>query len=273
MKTPAVAAVVFAILAAAPLVSAQRPVSAPPSSAPPAASSIATPETQQEKDELRARIFMATKRYQEAADLWEKLAKQHSHDPHYPNAAGIAYVQLGDLDKARKFFDRATRIDKRFAEAFNNLGATWYSQKNYKKALDYYRRAVDLQPGLAGFHANVGYALFSLNRPQEAEIAFRRALLMDPTIFQQNDRNGTVAQNRAVSDNGLFAFTMAKTYAETGDAAHCAAYLRRALDEGYKDLSKVQTDPSFAGVLADPNVRSVLDMVPPGDTPAAPPGA
>jgi hypothetical protein len=35
-------------------------------------------------------------------------------------------------------------------------------------------------------------------------------------------------------------------------------YLRNAKDEGYKELSAVKSDPSFAAVLKDPAVQEVL---------------
>jgi len=55
-------------------------------------------------------------------------------------------------------------------------------------------------------------------------------------------------------------------YAQKGDGPHCAEYLRKSLDEGYKDLDKVASDPAFKDVLNDPGVQAVLVRV----TPAQP---
>jgi len=277
MKTPSVPALLLAILIAAPLSVAQQSGAArPPSStqAAQAAGRSAALAAQREADEILARTYMATKRYKEAGDIYEKLAKANPREPSYLNLTGIAYMQRGDLRGARRWFDRAIRLVPRFADAYNNLGATWYTERDFKRALQYYQRAVALQPGVAGYHTNVGYAYFSLKMTVEAEQAFRRALLMDPHIFQQNDRTGSVLQDRSVADRGLFAFTMARSFAGTGDAESCATYLRRAIDEGYKDISKVHTDPTFAAVLADPGVQSVLSLIPaPRGQAAVPPGS
>ena len=216
---------------------------------------------------------MATKRYAEAGALYEKLAKANPRNPSYLNLAGIAHMQIGDLRGARRWFERAIKVEPRFADAYNNLGATWYAEKNFKRALQFYQRAVMLQPGVAGYHTNVGYAYFSMKMPVEAEQSFRRALLMDPFVFQQNDRTGSVLQDRSVEDQGLFAFTMAKSYAGAGDAAHCAAYLRRALDEGYKDMAHAYTDPGFASVLDAPEVQAVLSLIPVASNEAAVPAS
>jgi tetratricopeptide (TPR) repeat protein len=228
---------------------------------------------QRESDEILARTYMATKRYSEAITVYQKLAKANPRDPNYLNLIGIAYMKNGDLRSARTQFERCIKLEPRFADAYNNLGATWYTDKNFKRALENYQRAVALQPGVAGYHTNVGFAYFSMNRPLDAEQAFKRALLMDPNIFQQNDRQGSVLQDRSVADKGLFAFTMAKSYAEANDPLHCAAYLRRALDEGYKEMAKVYSDPAFAAVLADPDVQAVLSLIPAPTSQAAGPPA
>jgi tetratricopeptide (TPR) repeat protein len=276
MKTPAVLFLILIGAIFALSTPAQQPGAArPPASAPapntPAARAAAA-AAQREADETLARTYMATKRYSEAITVYEKLAKANPRNPNYLNMTGIARMQNGDLRGARSWFQRCIKLEPRFADAYNNLGATWYTDKNFKRALENYQRAVALQPGVASYHTNVGFAYFSMKMPQEAEQAFKRALLMDPLIFQQNDRNGSVLQDRSVVDKGLFAFTMAKSYAGAGDAVHCASYLRRAIDEGYKDISKVYTDPSFTAVLGGPDVQAVLSLIPaPRSEAAGPP--
>jgi tetratricopeptide (TPR) repeat protein len=233
------------------------------------AAAAASAAEQRDTDETLARTYLATKRFAESAAVFEKLSKSNPRDPKYANYTGIAYMQDGNLKMARTWFQRATKIEPRFADAYNNLGATWYAEKNFKRALQFYQRAVMLQPGVAGYHTNVGYAYFSMKMPIEAEEAFKRALLMDPLIFQQNGRTGSVLQDRSVQDKGLFAYTMAQSYAEANDSATCAAYLRRSLDEGYKDIAKVYLDPVFAPILAEPNIQAVLALIPQPNTAAA----
>ena len=69
---------------------------------------------------------------------------------------------------------------------------------------------------------------------------------------------------------------MAKSYAQLGDAAHCAFYLRNAFRDGYKDMVKARTDPAFDRVRASPDVQMVLDQaapLPAVDANAKSPGA
>ena len=43
-----------------------------------------------------------------------------------------------------------------------------------------------------------------------------------------------------------------------GDAEHCADYLRKSFDEGYKDVVKGQDRSGFKKVRDDPAVQAVL---------------
>jgi tetratricopeptide (TPR) repeat protein len=234
----------------------------------------ATPQTQRQKDELRAKILMATKRYREAVDAYTKLATQYPRDATYPNFVGIARMQLGEMDGAARSFTRATKINGKFADAFNNLGTVWFAQKNYQKALRQYQKAISIQPRVAGYYTNVGYAYFAEKRMPQAMDAFHKALSIDPQVFEQNSRNGSVMQQQDINNRGLFDFMLAKGYAQNGNGTQCAVYLRKAFDEGYQDVVKVRSDPAFAAVLTDPDVKDLLDRIAPeaAQAPATPPG-
>jgi hypothetical protein len=65
-------------------------------------------------------------------------------------------------------------------------------------------------------------------------------------------------QDRSVGDRGRFYFLLAKSFAEAGNLERCLIYLRKAKDEGYKELAAVKSDPSFAAVVQDPAVQEVL---------------
>jgi tetratricopeptide (TPR) repeat protein len=220
-----------------------------------------------EKDELQARIYMAKKQYSEAAEIYSRLAQQNPKDPSYYNYLGIAQLQEGKLNDARKSFDRATKVNRRFADAYNNLGATYYAEKKYKNAITQYQRSLALKPNVASVYTNIGYAYFAEKQLPKAMEAFHQALAIDPKVFEETGRYGSILSYRSVADRGLFNYMLAKDFAQNGDAENCLVYLRRAADEGYKDLGKARTDPAFAKVITDPNVKALLDTVAPEPTP------
>jgi tetratricopeptide (TPR) repeat protein len=221
-----------------------------------------SPEAMQEE---RAKIQMAEKRYEAAIQSYQDLLKADPKNATFMNMIGIAYLDLSNYNQAKRYFIRASKADKKYSSAVNNLGMVYYHQKDFRRAIREYQRAAVIDPNMAGTHANLGFAYYNTNKFTEAAVEFQKAIEIDPRIFERNDRVGTMVQDRSVSNHGLFFFTMAKVYAQKGDAEHCAEYLRKSLDEGYKDIGKAATDPAFKDVINDPVVQAVLIRVVPAE--------
>ena len=217
----------------------------------------------------KAKIFMAEKKYDTAIQTYQDVLKTDPKNAVVLNMVGIAYLNLSKFDQARKYFERSAKVDKKYSSAVNNLGMVFYHQKNFKRAIREYLRATTIDPTLAATHANLGFAYYNSNKMVEAATEFQKAVELDPQIFEHNDRVGTMVQDRSVSNHGLFFFTMARVYAQKNEAARCAEYLRKSLDEGYKDVAKAKTDSAFKTVLDDPAVQAVLARIPPVDEKAA----
>jgi len=217
----------------------------------------------------KAKIFMAEKKYDVAIQTYQDVLKGDPKNAVVLNMVGIAYLNLSKDDQAKKYFERSAKADKKYSSAVNNLGMVWYHQKNFKRAIREYQRAALLDPTLAGTHANLGFAYYNTNKLVEAATEFQKAVELDPQIFEHNDRVGTMVQDRSVANHGLFFFTMARVYAQKNDAVHCAEYLRKSFDEGYKDVGRARSDSAFKTVLDDPAVQAVLARVAPADEKAA----
>jgi tetratricopeptide (TPR) repeat protein len=210
-------------------------------------------------DEQMADLYMARKQYREATQLYKKLADQNPQNPVYLNKLGIALHQQTALGQALKYYERAVKADPTYADAQNNIGTIWYQRKKYGKAIKAYRKAIEIRGDMPVLYSNLAYAYFSDKKYQEAITAFRQALVIDPQFFERaSSKSGSVLQDRTVGDRGRFYFLLAKSYAESGNVERCLIYLRKAKDEGYKELNAVKTDPSFAAVLKDPAIQEVL---------------
>src|SRR5689334_4054719 len=64
--------------------------------------------------EMRGDIMMARKMYREALDLYKPGANTSAV---LANKTGIAYHQMLDLDDARKYYERAIKLNRQYAEA------------------------------------------------------------------------------------------------------------------------------------------------------------
>jgi tetratricopeptide (TPR) repeat protein len=231
------------------------------------ASTQATPKpfsslSPREAAEMRADILMARKEYSQAAGAYMQILANEPKNAALMNKVGVAYQQLGDLDRSEKFYKRSMHADKKFASAPNNCGTVEYEKKHYSKAIGLYNKALDLRGDLPTVYSNLGYAYFADKQYPQAMDSFQKALALDPTIFDRRGLGGTVVQQRTTTDPGLFYFFVAKTYAQAGDVLRAAHFLKLARDDGYEGFLSAQTDPAFAKVIKDPALQEILHEPP-----------
>ncbi len=210
-------------------------------------------------DEQMGDLYMVRKQFREAAEMFKKLSDQDPRNPVYLNKLGIALHQQTALGLALKYYERAVKVDPRYADAENNVGTIWYQRKKYEKAIKAYNKAIAMRSDMAVLYSNLGYAYFGDKKYEEAIAAFHHALVLDPQLFEHNgSRSGSILQDRSVDDRGRFYYMLAKSYAQAGDLDRCIHYLRKAKDEGYKNITDIKKDPAFGAALKDPAVQELL---------------
>ncbi|MEP6715712.1 MAG: tetratricopeptide repeat protein [Terriglobia bacterium] len=209
--------------------------------------------------EQQGDIYMARKMFREAIDTYRK-APQNS--PVIWNKIGIAYHQLGDVISAKKYYERAMKIDGKYADAVNNDGTIFYARKRYRTAIARYRKAISLSPESASFWSNLGTAWYSRGKFEEMAQAYQKALSLDPQIFEHHGTVGTELQDRTVSDRARYHFELARIYAHAGKNEMALQYLRKSLEEGVKDKAKWSEVPEFAGLRETPEFKELLSLEP-----------
>jgi hypothetical protein len=71
-----------------------------------------------------------------------------------------------------------------------------------------------------------------------------------------------MAQSSSPEDRAAFSFMVAKMYAQAGDFERSLEYLRKAMEEGYKNIGKVYTDAEFASLRTDPRFTDLMAQKP-----------
>ena len=219
------------------------------------------PISSNESIEKRGDLYMARKFYKEAAETYQKAIAADPKNPVLHNKLGISYHQLLDYKSAVKAYRKAIQLRPQYAQAINNLAAVEYSQKHYKASILNYLKALKLMPNDAVIYSNLGTAYFGLERFDYAVAAYRYALQLDPTIFQKSGRSGTIVQQRDERNSATLNFYMAKTYADLKDVENSLLYLRKAWEEGYKDMLKAANDKVFAFLQSDPRYTELLAQI------------
>jgi tetratricopeptide (TPR) repeat protein len=209
--------------------------------------------------ESRGDIFMARKMYREAIEAFREGSPK---DAVLRNKIGIAHHQLMQLDTAKKYYEQAVKLKPTYPEAINNLGTVYYADKSYRRAISQYKKAIKLAPDSASIHSNLGTAYFARNQIALATEEFRTALKLDPDVFEHHSSYGVMLQERSVQDRAKYHYWMAALYAQDGRNDLAIQYLRKALEEGYKERKKLPDDPAFASLRELPEFKELLALEP-----------
>ena len=73
-----------------------------------------------------------------------------------------------------------------------------------------------------------------------------------------------MAQATSPEDRAAFSFMVAKMYAQAGDVDHSLEYLRKAMENGYKNINQVYTDTEFASLRTDKRFDELMAQKPSG---------
>jgi tetratricopeptide (TPR) repeat protein len=94
---------------------------------------------------------------------------------------GIVYQRMGKLPDAEKALKSATERGEPSAAAFNQLGIVYRKLGRFKEADEAYTRALQIDPGYALAHLNLGVLCdMYLQQPQRALAEFERYLELTP---------------------------------------------------------------------------------------------
>jgi tetratricopeptide (TPR) repeat protein len=206
----------------------------------------------------RGDILMARKMYREAIETY----KEAPESALVLNKIGIAYHQLTDLATAQKYYASAIKRDPTYTEAINNLGTIYYSRQSYRRAISQYKKVLRLKPDSASTLANLGSAYFARKQYELASANYQKALALDPNVFESHNSVGSTVRDRTVGDRPTFFYYLAKSYAKAGMNEQAMNYIRKALEEGFKERKKFTEDPEFAGLQKDPEFLKLMELEP-----------
>lgn len=209
--------------------------------------------------EQRGDLMMAQKMFREAIEVYRKaLPEGRAFVLH--NKIGIAYHHLQDFNAARRNYAQALKLNPKYAEAQNNIGALYYAQKNYRRAISEYQKALKLSPDSATVYSNLGTAYFARKRYEDAMKAYQQALALNSEVFEQRGAAGTILQERSVEERAKMHYYMAKTYAQAGMSDRALQYIRKSLEEGFKERKRYLEEPEFAGLKELPEFKELMAM-------------
>ncbi len=244
------------------LAAALSSLSAPAQSMPDASNPVAKPPAPTLSDETRGDVFMVEKKFREAIETYREASPQNAV---VQNKLGIAYQQLDQLDNARKAYERAIKLKPDYMEALNNLGTIYYARKSYRRAINWYNRALKTAPGerrSAIVYENLGRAWFNRKDYTRGYDCFQTALRLDPDVFQQHGGVGQILEETSIEERAKYHFYLAKVFAKAGQNDVAIQYLRKALEEGFKEKKSLDEEPDFATLKDLPEFKELMARMP-----------
>lgn len=94
----------------------------------------------------------------------------------------------GQYERAIDAYRRAIELEPTYADAYNNLGNIYLLQKRYYEAIELFQRALRYHPSDALFHYNLGVCYELVGEHKKAKAELDRARELDPILEQRMRR-------------------------------------------------------------------------------------
>ncbi|OGR02792.1 MAG: hypothetical protein A2520_09500 [Deltaproteobacteria bacterium RIFOXYD12_FULL_53_23] len=146
-------------------------------------------------------------RFAEALALAEAALPSSPHPAQLLNLAAISAIRLGRRDLAEKHWRTAIQVQPGDAGTHYNLGNLLSELKRFPEAEVAYRQVIALQPGDGEAHNNLGNLLSELKRFNEAEAAYRQAIALRPGDVEAHNNLGILLLNLRRFHEAEAAFT------------------------------------------------------------------
>ncbi len=132
------------------------------------------------------------------------------------DSLGGTYMNKGDYRKALQYYDKEIEINPRYPNAFYNRGVARADLRDYQQALADYQKTVELDPGYANAYYNGGNIFASFGNYQDSISCYRKAVQANPELIGAYNNMGN-------------------SYAAIGDYAQAIANFTKVmeLDPGY----------------------------------------
>ncbi|MFZ5906226.1 MAG: tetratricopeptide repeat protein [Nitrospirota bacterium] len=147
-------------------------------------------------------------RFPEAEQLYREILRRQPGNPAVYCNLGFISQEKGQLDEARAFYLKAIRLNPDLAQAHYNLGVVLQARGNLEEAIDCYRKAAQSEEN-AMFYFNLGSALQEKGEFPDAESFYLRALELHPGYAKAHNNLGIVYKQMMQLEKAMLHITKA----------------------------------------------------------------
>lgn len=166
-------------------------------------------------------------------------------------SAALQAQRSGDLDTAVSEYQQVLRLDPRLAEAYANLGLTYYAQSKFEESASSLAAALKFRPGMEGAMLWLGVDDIKLGRPKQAVPLLREAARLTPSDLQAQKWLGTALWNAGET------FAAVDQLARTSERFPSDTDGCFVLGEAYRKAASAQIEALLASASGSPLLHQV----------------
>lgn len=155
---------------------------------------------------------------------------------------GWAYFYQNQYDRAIEEYQQALHLDSNFPWAHFYLGQAWEQKGMYQEAISELKTAVAFSAGRTEFLAGLGHAYAKSGMRGEAQKILRQLL--------EHSRQHYVSP-----------YSIALIYVGLGEKEQAFTWLQKAVEARSTRLVRLQVDPRFNTLRADPRFRNLVQQI------------
>ncbi|MFQ5928562.1 MAG: tetratricopeptide repeat protein [Acidobacteriota bacterium] len=134
-----------------------------------------------------SQLYVDHKKYKKAERIIKERMSRYSDSERMQFQLGAIYERQGDVDQAEAVFEKILEKNPEHAGVLNYLGYMLADRgARLREALDYIRKAVEIEPHNGAYLDSLGWVYFKLDQLKQAELNFAQAVRItddDPTIY------------------------------------------------------------------------------------------
>jgi Flp pilus assembly protein TadD len=211
---------------------------------------------------LTVRTFYRNEDYKSEFAIWKSAAKASPSQKAYYNFANFCR-KLDKIPESVEYYKKALRLNPEYVNAHKNLGDILKSQNNLNEAAAHYNRILQIEPNHVEAHFNLGTIFQMQNKLDRAENYYRRTLELDPNHINTYNNLGGLLLIRGHYDQAMKNFNrVLEIDPNNAKADNNIAYaiISRA-DAAQHDVSRALELARRAAELTDSNDPEILDTL------------
>ncbi|MCL1469640.1 tetratricopeptide repeat protein [Argonema antarcticum] len=174
---------------------------------------------------MRSSLLTALQHYQagrlsQAEQIYSQILQKEPYNIDALQLLGITATGLGKHELAIECFRKAIEVAPGVADFHYNLGMALQEQNRVEEALVCYQQTLALEPNHAGAYYNLGKALQEQGRLPEATACYQQAILLEPNYAELHNRLGIVLQEQGLLAEATTYYNQALTIDPNYDDAY-----------------------------------------------------